>query len=58
MTGVVLVALILAAIFGPKLLIVAAGYLIQKFKFGVSFKELYNYHKEQDALERKSNEER
>ena len=45
--------LILAAIFGPHLIIVGAGYLVQKYKFGVPFKELYAYHKEQDALERK-----
>jgi hypothetical protein len=44
---------ILGIIFGPHLLLTAAGYLIQKFKFGYTFREVYEYHKEQDALERK-----
>ena len=43
---------ILAIVFGPHLLLTAAGYLIQKYKFGHSFREVYEYHKEQDALER------
>jgi hypothetical protein len=46
-------ALILMVIYGPLYLMKAAGYLIQKFKFGVPFKELYKYHKEQDRLEAK-----
>jgi hypothetical protein len=45
---------ILAVIFGPGLLIRAAGYLVQKYQFGNSFRETYAYHKEQDALERES----
>lgn len=44
---------VLAIIFGPHLLITAAGYLVQKYQFGYSFKEVYNYNKEQDALESK-----
>ena len=54
MTGIILVALILVAIFGPRLMIVAAGYLVQKYQFGIPFKETYAYHKEQDALEREN----
>ena len=50
--------LILLAIFGPRYIIIGAGYLIQKYRFGVPFKEVYAYHKEQDALERKANEEK
>ena len=45
---------VLVIIFGPTLLIRAAGYLVQKYRFGYSFKEVYKYHKEQDALERKT----
>jgi hypothetical protein len=33
---------------GPRPWIIGAGYLIQKFKFGNSFRETYEYHKEQD----------
>jgi hypothetical protein len=44
---------ILSVIFGPGLLLRGVGYLIQKFKFGYTFREVYEYHKEQDALERK-----
>ncbi len=35
-------------IYGPLWAIKGVGYLIQKFQFGNSFKEVYNYHKEQD----------
>ena len=49
-----LVLLVLGVIYAPRYTIVAAGYLVQKFKFGNSFKEVYNHHKEQDARERKT----
>jgi len=49
-----IILMVLIAIFGPRYLIVGAGYLVQKYRFGVPFKEVYAYHKEQDALERKS----
>jgi hypothetical protein len=49
-----IVAIVLTVLFGPGLVIKAMGYLIQRFKFGVSFKELYAYHKEQDKLEAQS----
>ncbi len=49
-----LIILILAVIYLPRYLIVGAGYLVQKFQFGHSFKEVYAWHKEQDALERKN----
>lgn len=52
------IILLLAVIFLPQLLITAAGYLVQKYKFGVSFKELYNYNKEQDALEKNLKEKK
>ena len=48
------ILLILAAIFGPRLMIVGAGYLVQKYRFGIPFKEVYAYHKKMDALERES----
>ncbi len=44
---------ILLLIYGPLWGIKAAGYLIQKYKFGISFKELHEYHKEQDKLSNK-----
>jgi hypothetical protein len=44
---------VLGIIVGPGLLLRGAGYLVQKFKFGYTFREVYEYHKEQDALERK-----
>ncbi len=56
MTVLIIVALILLVVYGPYLGIKAAGYLVQKFKFGVPFKELYAYHKEQDRLEAKARE--
>ena len=55
-TALILVALILLAAYGPISMIKAAGYLVQKYKFGNSFKEVRAYHKEQDALERKERE--
>ena len=54
MTWTIAIIGTLACIFGPHYLIIGAGYLIQKFKFGVPFKEVYAYHKEQDRLERES----
>ena len=45
--------IILTVLLGPGLVILAAGYLIQRYKFGVPFRETYNYHKEQNELERK-----
>ncbi len=51
MTFLIIVALILLVVYCPYLGIRAAGYLVQKFKFGVPFKEVYAYHKEQDRLE-------
>ena len=53
MTWLIIIALILACIWAPRYLIVGAGYLIQKYKFGVPVKEEYAYHKKMDALERK-----
>ena len=49
-----IILMILVAIYGPHYMIVAAGYLVQRFKFGVPFRETYNYHKEQDELERRT----
>ena len=46
--------LVLLAIFGPYYLVVGAGYLVQKFQFGNSFKKVYAWHKEQDALEKEN----
>ncbi len=48
--------LIVVLLFGPLLGIKLAGYLIQKYKFGVPFKETYRYHQEQDKLEREAKE--
>lgn len=45
------ILMILSIIFLPRLMIVGAGYLVQKYRFGVPFKETYAYHKEQDELE-------
>ena len=47
-----IITAILLIIYGPYLMIKAAGYLVQKYKFGIPFKEVYAYHKEQDGLER------
>ncbi len=52
-TDMYLIILILLAIFAPYYLIIGAGYLVQKYRFGIPFKETYAYHREQDALERK-----
>lgn len=47
-----ILVLILGVIYGPLMLLKGMGYLVQKFKFGVSFRELHEYHKKQDKLER------
>ena len=52
-TALILIVLILLAAYGPISMVKAAGYLVQRFKFGVPFKELHAYHKEQARLERK-----
>jgi hypothetical protein len=44
----------LAVVFGSYPLLIAAGYLVQKYQFGNSFRDTYEYHKEQDALERET----
>ncbi len=51
-TSLIVLALVLAVVLLPALVIEGMGYLIQKFMFGVPFKELYAYNKAQDALER------
>ena len=43
-----ILVLILGVIYGPLLLLKGMGYLVQKFKFGNSFREVYEYNKEQD----------
>jgi hypothetical protein len=43
---------VLGVIFGPGLLLRGAGYLVQVYKFGYTFREVYEYHKEQDALKK------
>ena len=48
----IILVLILGVIYGPLMMLKGIGYLVQKFKFGVSFKELYEYHKKQDRRER------
>ena len=50
-TSLIVIGLILLIAYGPLSIIKAAGYLVQKFKFGNSFKEVYAYHKEQDKKE-------
>lgn len=45
------ILMILAIIFGPRFMIIGAGYLVQKYRFGVPFKETWAYHREQDQLE-------
>jgi hypothetical protein len=53
-----IIAIVLMAVLGlfalcaPVLVLGVMGYLVQKFKFGNSFKETHAYHKEQDELER------
>ncbi len=51
MDFVIIAALMLLVIYSPLWAIRGMGYLIQKFKFGYSFKEVHEYHKEQDRLE-------
>ena len=51
-TVLYIIGVILLMVFGPALGISAAGYLIQKFKFGNSFKEVYAWKKEQARLEK------
>ena len=55
-TALMIIGAILLIAYGPLLMITAAGYLVQKFKFGVPFKEVYAYHKEQNELERQHKE--
>jgi hypothetical protein len=52
MNALLIIVAILLFIYGPLGAVKAAGYLVQKYKFGNSFKEVYAHHKEQDALER------
>ncbi len=54
MTTLIILGLLVAIVYLPRYLVVGAGYLVQKFKFGHSFKEVRAWHKEQDALERKN----
>ena len=48
----IILVLILGVIYGPLMLMKGMGYLVQKFKFGVPFRELYKYPKEQDRREK------
>ena len=56
LTWCIIWGIIALFLFGPLLGIKLAGYLIQKYKFGVPFKETYRYHQEQDKLEREAKE--
>jgi hypothetical protein len=54
MTTLLIIVAILLFIYGPLWGVKAAGYLVQKYKFGNSFKEVYEYHKECDKREREA----
>jgi hypothetical protein len=50
-TALLIIGGILLVAYGPLGMIKGAGYLVQKYKFGIPFKELYAQHKEQDNKE-------